>query len=203
MILDELPDYPDAYFVEDVAVVTPEIAALTNPGAETRIGEVEHIESALRQYRPIAQIQPPGTLDGGDVMMVDNHCYIGISARTNEAGAVQLGRLLEPYGYRWTPVPVGDGLHLKSSVNYIGKNTLLLTEAFAEREAFKDFNKILVDEGESYTANTLLVNDKLLAPKGFPRTKEKLIAAGFEVIELDTTEIQKMDGGLSCMSLRF
>lgn len=203
IILDALPNYPDAYFVEDVAIVTPEMAVLTNPGAETRRGEVAHIASALRKHRSIAQIQSPGTLDGGDIMMVGKHGYIGISARTNEAGAVQLERLLEPYGYQWTRVSVGYGLHLKSSVNYIGQNTLLLTGSFAEREAFNGFNKIVVDDAESYAANTLLVNDSLLTPTRFLRTKEKLVTAGFAVIELDTSEIQKMDGGLSCMSLRF
>lgn len=201
--LEALPAYPDAYFVEDVAVVTPEVAVITRPGAQTRRGEAAYIEPILAPYRPLARIQPPGTVEGGDVMLIDRHCFIGLSARTNEAGAAQLGHILEPYGYRWTTVPVGAGLHLKSGVNYLGRNTLLLTKPFAARPEFDGFDKIPVDEAESHAANTLLVNDRLLTPAGFPRTQKQLIAAGFDLIELDTGEVQKMDGGLSCLSLRF
>lgn len=201
--LEVLPAYPDAYFVEDVAVVTPEVAVITRPGAQTRRGEAAYIEPALASHRPLARIQPPGTVEGGDVMLIDKHCFIGLSARTNEAGAAQLGHILEPYGYRWTTVPVGAGLHLKSSVSYLGRNTLLLTRSFAARPEFDGFKQILVAETESHAANTLLVNDRLLMPAGFPQTKKELIAAGFELIELETGEVQKMDGGLSCLSLRF
>jgi len=202
-VLEALPGFPDAYFVEDVAVVIDEVAVVTVPGADARRGEAEHIVAALSLYRPIAHIQPPGTLDGGDVMMVDKHCYIGLSERTNMEGAAQLGLILQGHGFDWTAVPLAGGLHLKSDVNYIGRNTLLLTEPMFEMEIFAAFDRILVNEEEAYAANTLLVNGRLLTPKGFPGTKGKLLDAGFEVIEMDTSELQKMDGGLSCMSLRF
>jgi len=202
-VLDALPDYPDAYFVEDVAIVTPEIGALTLPGAAARKGEVAHIESALAAHRPLARIEAPGTLDGGDVMQVARDFYVGLSERTNEAGAAQLGRILGTYGYTVTAVPLADGLHLKSSVNYLGQNTLLLTQSFAEMEVFSRYGQIVVDDDEAYAANTLWVRGRLLTPAGFPRTQAKLLAAGFDVVELDISEARKMDGGLSCMSLRF
>jgi dimethylargininase len=202
-ILQSLPEYPDAYFVEDVAIVTPEIAVITHPGAQERAGEANHIESSLTQYRSIARIQSPGTLDGGDVMQVGNHCYIGVSDRTNEEGARQLAQILHQYGYNCMAVAVSGGLHLKSDVSYIGRNTLLVTEALSESEAFINYDKILVDPEEAYAANSLLINNRILMPEGFPRTKSKLIAARFDIIETETSEVQKMDGGLSCMSLRF
>lgn len=202
-MLPALPEYPDAYFVEDVAVVTPEIGVITNPGAKERAGEAKHIEAALAQSLPIARIQPPGTLDGGDVMQAGSHFYIGISARTNEEGARQLSHILQQYGYSCATIVVSGGLHLKSDVSYLGRNTLLLTEALAELKIFGDFEKILVDNEEAYAANSLLINNSILTPKGFPRTKSKLIDAQFDIIELETSEMQKMDGGLSCMSLRY
>lgn len=202
-LLDVLLDFPDAYFVEDVAVVAADIAIISRPGAPSREGETKYIESALEKYCTLAHIQSPGTLDGGDVMIVSDHCYIGISERTNRDGAAQLGEIVTNLGMGWTPVPISGGLHLKSDVNYIGRNTLLLSEAMARMEIFSQFDHIIVDERELHAANSLLVNGILLTPRGFPQTKAQLLAKGFDIIELDTSEVQKMDGGLSCMSLRF
>jgi len=202
-VLEPLPGYPDAYFVEDPAVVTPKIAVLTNPGAASRRGEVEAIRPALERYCQTARIEPPGTLEGGDVLIVDRHVFIGISARTNQAGAAQLGRLLARDGYTWSPVPVPAGLHFKSSVNYVGKNTLLLTADFAPLDIFQAYEKIIVDPAEAYAANTLLVNDTLIIPQGFPETRKQLERLGLPIVALDASEARKMDGGLTCMSLRF
>lgn len=201
--LDVLVGYPDAYFVEDVAVVTPDVAVITRPGADARRGEAPHIEPMLAQYRPIVRIESPGTVDGGDVLMVGTHFFIGVSERTNQSGAEQLGRILESHGNTWDAIPVGAGLHLKSSVNFIGKNTLLLTAEFSTFEQFSKYSKIILDEDEVYAGNTLLINKHLLTPKGFPKTKAKLESLGLPIIELDVSEVQKMDGGLTCMSLRF
>jgi dimethylargininase len=203
IVLDALPDYPDAYFVEDTAVVTPQVAVITNPGADARKGEVDSIEPVLSRYRKIARIRTPGTLDGGDVFIAAEHCFIGISDRTNPEGAEQLGQILEQSGYKWTPIPVTGGLHLKSSVNYIGKNTLLVTREFASRGVFDKFPKIVIDDDEELAANTLWVNDTLLMSEGFPKTKKRLETLGLPIIELDVSEAQKMDGGLTCMSIRF
>ncbi len=203
IVLDPLSAFPDGHFVEDVAVITPELAVITRPGAPSRRGEIAAIQSILSQYRPLACIEPPGFLEGGDVLLVEKHFFIGLSERTNEAGAEQLGRLMEPYGYTWSTVPVGEGLHLKSGVNYVGDGTLVVTADFTNNPQFDGFDKIIVDSDEVYGANTLLVNDTLLMPVGFPKLRGKLAELGRGIIELDMSESQKMDGGLTCLSLRF
>jgi dimethylargininase len=201
--LEALPNFPDAYFVEDVAVITPEVAVITNPGAASRNGEQHAIEPVLAQYREIEHILPPGTLDGGDVLMVGKHFWIGISERTNLLGAAQLGAILERLGNTWVAVPVEAGLHFKSSVTWIGGNHLLISAAFAGQPEFEGFRQIVVDPTEEYACNTLWINDVLLTPRGFPKTLAQLKTLGLPIIELETSEAQKMDGGLTCMSLRF
>lgn len=203
VLLDALPDHPDAYFVEDTAVVTADVAVITNPGADARKGEEKTIAAVLAQYRKIEKIRPPGTVDGGDVLQVGKHIFIGVSERTNPEGADQLSRILARYGYTCAIVPVGEGLHFKSSVNYVGKNTLLITEDFVGSDQLEGYDAIVVTKEESYAANTLFVNDHLLVPRGYPDTLRKLDALGFDIIELDTSEVRKMDGGLTCMSIRF
>lgn len=202
-VLPPEPEYPDAYFVEDVAIVTLKVAVITRPGALARRGEELSIEPALANYRPIERIIAPGTLDGGDVLMVENHFFVGVSQRTNQEGASQLGKLLEKYGHTWEAVPVGAALHLKSSVNYAGNGVLLVTQALAEYAGFAKYQKIIIPTEEEYAANTLWVNDRLLTPRGFPKTHKMLSTLKMDVIELDTSEAHKMDGGLTCMSLRF
>ena len=202
-VLDALPDHPDAYFVEDTAVVTSKLAVITNPGAEARKGEEETIATVLGQYRKLEKIQPPGTVDGGDILQINNHFFIGLSERTNHKGAAQLSHILGRYGYTYTTVKVGEGLHFKSSVNYVGKNTLLITENFDGNDQLKGYDTITVDREESYAANTLFINDHLLVPRGYSKTRRKLEVLGFNIVELDTSEVRKMDGGLTCMSLRF
>ena len=203
IILPAEPRYPDAYFVEDTAVVTPHLAVITNLGAPSRRGEETTIEPALAAYRRTFRIHPPATVDGGDVLMVENHFFIGISERTNRDGALALGRLLEKHGHTWTAVRVGSGLHLKSSVNYLGHGTLLVAPNFAEREEFKAYSKVILDKKESYAANTLEINGTLLTPAGFPKVRPKLETLGLPIIGLDVSEVRKMDGGLTCLSLRF
>lgn len=202
-VLDPLPEYPDAYFVEDTAVVTPDVAVITNPGADARKGEEASMARVLAEFRKIEHIRAPGTLDGGDVLQVGRHFFIGLSERTNRQGAEQLGRILERYGNTWDTLVVGAGLHFKSSVNYVGRNTLLVPPDFAGHEKLDRYEKIVVERTEAYAANTLLVNGCLLLPAGFPGTRGQLEALGFEIIELQTSEVRKMDGGLTCMSIRF
>jgi dimethylargininase len=197
------PAYPDAYFVEDPAIITPKIAVITRPGAPSRRGEETTLEPILKYYRPLYTIQPPGTVDGGDVLEVRNHFFIGLSERTNEEGTAQLASFLAGAGHTSETVPVEAGLHLKSGVNYLGKDTLLITSALAEYPAFSNYEKIILDTGEEYAANTLWINDTMLLPKGFPKTHNRLSRLGMTIIVLDVSEVQKMDGGLTCMSLRF
>ena len=203
ILLNALPDHPDAYFVEDTAVVATDVAVITNPGADARKGEEETIAPVLAQYRKTEKIRPPGTVDGGDILQVGKHFFIGVSERTNHEGAGQLSHILKRYGYTCTIVAVGEGLHFKSSVNYVGQNTLLVTEDFSENAQFEGYDTIVVDSIESYAANTLFINDHLLVPRGYPDTRKKLEMLNFKIIELDTSEVRKMDGGLTCMSLRF
>ena len=201
--LPALPNHPDAYFVEDTAVITTEVAVIANMGAKARQGEEQAMVPVLAQYRKLAHIELPGTFDGGDVLVVNNHCLIGLSERTNECGARQLGETLTQYGFRWDAILVGAGLHFKSSVNYVGNNTLLIDQAFVDHPAFACYDKIVIDRDEVYAANTLFINDHLLMPAGFPKTKQKLASLGYPIIELETSELRKMDGGLTCLSLRF
>ncbi len=203
IVLPAEPAHPDAYFVEDPAVITPNLAVITRPGAPSRQGEESSLEPVLKQFRPIGHIRPPGTVDGGDILMVESHFFIGLSERTNYAGAVQLTDLLSAAGYTSETIPVTSGLHLKSGVNYLGKHTLLVTKSLSSHPAFAVFHRIILDEGEEYAANTLWINDTLLMPRGFPKTHTKLVKMGLELIELDVSEVRKMDGGLTCMSLRF
>lgn len=203
IVLDPLEGYPDAHFVEDTAVVTAEVAVITNPGAESRKGEVASIAAALQPFRKIVRVRQPGSIDGGDVLMIGDHLFIGLSDRTNAQGAQQLGDALAGFGYTWTTVPVDAGLHFKSSVNAVDANTLLTTKSFADHPALSDFQRIVVSRKEQYAGNTLLINDRLIMPAGFPDTRRQLSALGKRIIELDTSEFRKMDGGLTCLSLRF
>ena len=198
-VLDPLPGFPDAWFVEDVAVVVPGLAVIARPGAPARRGEADAIVPALARHRSLARLEHPATLDGGDVLLAGRMVFIGLSTRTNEEGARQLSRLLEPHGYRARTVPVGSGLHLKSSVSWLGGETLLVSERFADRPELAPFRRIV---GDGPACNTLLVNGALLVPAGFPRTRQSLDELGLPVVELDVSEARKMDGGLTCMSLR-
>lgn len=202
-MLEPLPDFPDAYFVEDAAVVTPELAVITRPGAPARRGEEFFMIPVLARHRAIACITDPGTLDGGDVLIVDRTVLIGLSNRTNLEGALQLGHLLSVHGYQIRNIPVAEGLHFKSSVTFVGGNTLLVSGAFAGRDELAGFDQIVVEGDEDYASNTLLVNGTILTPAGFPKTLGKLQGLNAPVMVLDTSEARKMDGGLTCMSLRF
>lgn len=203
LVLPAEADYPDGYFVEDPAIVTPAVAIINRPGAPSRQGEETSLASYLAYYRPVEHIQAPGTVDGGDVLMVEGHFFIGISERTNREGAGQLAKILARFGYTSEKIRVEAGLHLKSSVNYAGNHMLLLTKRLSILANFAGYEKIILDEDEEYAANTLWINDHLLVPEGYPKTRDKLAHLGMPIIELDVSEVRKMDGGLTCMSLRF
>jgi dimethylargininase len=196
--------YPDSTFVEDTALLIPYCAVITNPGAPSRKGEVEDMMDVLKKYfSDIYEIKEPGTLEAGDVMMVDKHFYIGLSERTNAAGSIQLINILSSHGLTGSTVSLENILHLKSGVSYIENNNLLVSKFFVNSPEFQEFNLLLVDEDESYAANSLWINDKVLIAAGFPKTKDKIANAGYKVIEVDVSEFRKLDGGLSCLSLRW
>jgi dimethylargininase len=205
--LDEDLDHPDSTFVEDTAVLTACGAVLTRPGARSREGEVAAMRPVLRGFFPVPmEIEAPGTVDGGDICEAEDHFFIGLSLRTNEEGARQLAAHLAGMGYRSTLVDVrgmNSILHLKSGVSYIGNNTLVGMEEMADWEAFAGYEMIRVAGEESYAANCVRVNERVLVAAGYPRFTAELTARGFRPLALDMSEFRKMDGGLSCLSLRF
>lgn len=201
--LEPLDAFPDSYFVEDTAIVMPELAIITNPGADSRKGEVPTIRAELSKHKEIEEIIAPGTVDGGDVFFADKRFFVGISKRTNEEGARQLSHIVKKYGYTSSLITVPSGLHLKCFVNYVGRGYILTTEEFANHEALQDYKIIVLAKGEEYASNTLLVNNHLIMPEGFPKTMEALKVLEMPIITINNSECRKMDGALTCMSLRF
>ena len=200
------PDHPDSTFVEDTAVLTPRLAVLARPGAPERAGEVAAIRGAVDALGlRVAAIEAPGTLDGGDVCEAGGAFFVGISERTNEEGARQLAALLAGEGFHSTGVDVRgepDLLHLKSGLAWLGGRTLAVTGPLAGRPEIAGWDLVEVDPAEGYAANCVLVNGRVLLATGFPRFAAALRARGAELVELETSEFRKMDGGLSCLSLR-
>jgi len=199
--------HPDSTFVEDTAVLTTRSAVLTRPGAASRLGEVAAIRDPIHRFFSVVhEIEPPGMLDGGDICEAGFHFFIGLSHRTNEEGAEQLGRILSADGFTWSTVDIRDVpsiLHLKSGIAYLDNNNLLVMEEMAVSEEFSGYNLIRVAAGENYACNCILVNDHVLIPAGFPRLQAELTRRGYQPLPLDMSEFRKMDGGLSCLSLRF
>jgi dimethylargininase len=200
-------DHPDSTFVEDTAIVTERGGVITRPGAQSRAGEVESIRIALLQFYPsLLSIELPGTVDGGDVCEAGDHFFIGISARTNEAGARQLAKHLATLDYRASPIDIRNVpgiLHLKSGVSFLGDGRLAIIGALAERAEFEGYDTIVVTEPEAYAANCVRINQTVLVAAGYPRFKRDLRLLSYEIDTVDMSEFQKMDGGLSCLSLRF
>ncbi len=197
-------NFPDSCFVEDPAILTPSCAIITNPGAASRKGETKTIEKAVAEFYPqLHHIKAPGSLDGGDVMMVGTHFYIGLSARTNQQGADQLIEILEVHNMSGSCVALSDMLHLKTGLSYLENNHLVACGEFLNKAAFQKFDILPVDSNESYAANCIWVNETVIIPAGFPNTQKMIENAGFKVLPVDVSEFQKLDGGLSCLSLRF
>jgi dimethylargininase len=200
-------EHPDSTFVEDTAILTARGAVITRPGAPSRRGETNHVAPLIRDYfSNVHVIEEPGTVDGGDICEAGEHFFIGISLRTNEHGARQLAVFLESFGYSWSLIDirgVSNILHLKSGLAYLGGKQLVLIEALRRRQEFSGYEHICLDSNEDYAANCLVINDKVLIADGFPATKRELEHRGYQTIALDMSEFQKMDGGLSCLSLRF
>lgn len=197
-------EFPDSTFVEDTAVLTSDFAVISNPGAASRNGEIKEIESTLKGfYSKFHYIQAPGTLDGGDILQAEDSFYIGISERTNEEGARQLKEILESEGFEATIIKLEKFFHLKTGIAYLGNNKMVVAGEFIDHPAFESYDKIVIGKEDEYSANCIRVNDYVLIPEGYGETKRKLNEAGFETIELDMSEVQKQDGGLSCLSLRF
>ena len=198
--------YPDSCFVEDPAVITRKCAIITNPGAPSRNGEKDEIIGAIREFFPegkIEYITAPGTLEGGDVMMVGDHFYVGRSARTNAEGIRQFIEILEKHGLSGSEVSLEEVLHLKTGVNYLENGNMLVSGEFVDKPEFTKYNRIEIPEAEAYAANCIWVNGTVIVPEGFPAVEKAVREAGYPVLLVDTSEFRKLDGGLSCLSLRF
>lgn len=201
-------DMPDSVFVEDIAVVVDELALMTRPGAHSRRAETPVVIDALTRfqglhYRPLVMIEEPGTLDGGDVLVVGRHVFVGSSGRTNTAGIDQLRRILGRADYTVQTVPVRGCLHLKSAVTLVAPETLLINRDWIPADAFAAYDLIDVDPAEPYAANALLVADRVIYPTAFPRTRERLDARGVTVRSVNVSELAKAEGAVTCCSLIF
>jgi dimethylargininase len=201
------PDFPDSTFVEDTAVVTAGGAILTRPGAASRAGEVAAVGAALRRWFPEPpEIVAPGTVDGGDISEAGDHFFIGLSHRTNREGAAQLAEWLARLGFASSVIDIREMpelLHLKTGLSWLGERRLLAAGEIAQHAALSGWEVVRVPEGEEYAANCIRVNDTLLVPRGFPVTEALLGGLGHQVFPLDMSEYRRMDGGLSCLSLRW
>ncbi|KTC81598.1 dimethylarginine dimethylaminohydrolase family protein [Legionella brunensis] len=203
--LPAIEEYPDACFVEDVALLTEKIALLTHPGAASRQGEVTQIAPTIQAFFPnnLARITVPGTLEAGDVLCINNHFYVGLSARTNLEGAQQMMQIITAVGYTASCIPLKEFLHLKTGVSYLDHGYLLVSGELINHPEFCQFKQIPIDNNEAYAANCIMVNGTVLMPNGFPKAKKAVEDHGFSVVTLDVSEFRKIDGGLSCLSLRF
>ncbi len=200
-ILDPERDHPDGCFVEDTAIVTEEMAVITRPGHLSRRREVETIAELLSEERILEYIRSPATVDGGDILRIQDHFYIGRSTRTNREGARQLRKILERYHFTSSEIPVKSLLHLKTGVTYLGGNDVVSLPPLDR--FFLTFNVIRIGAIEKEAANCLRVNDHLLVPMGYPKAQQSMLDLGYEIYVLDISEFQKMDGGLTCLSLIF
>ena len=201
------PAFPDSTFVEDAAIVTGRGAILTRPGAPSRAGEVTAMGAALDRWFPeLDRISPPGTVDGGDVCEADDHFFIGLSHRTNQAGAAQLAAWLEARDFGSSVIDIrkmAGILHLKTGLSWLGGRRLIAWREIVGHQALRGWEVLEVPKGEEYAANCIRVNDAVLVAQGFPQTSALLRGLGHEVAELEMSEYRKMDGGLSCLSVRW
>lgn len=198
--------YPDSCFVEDPAVVMERCAVITNPATDSRNGEKLEIVSTIEKFYDKSQIfyiEAPGTMEGGDVMKVGDHFYVGLSDRTNAEGAKQFNDIVTKFGYTSSTIPVTEGLHLKDFVIYLENDNMLVSALMDKEPSFKDFNRFVIDPDELYAINSMNINGTILVPDGYPKTRKIIEDLGYPIKLMDTREFSKIDGSLTCLSLRF
>jgi len=196
--LPELADDPDAVFVEDTALILGDHAIITRPGAPSRIGEVDSTTEGLRDHFEVHRIES-GHVDGGDVLRISRRLYVGLSTRTDRAGVAALANLVVPLGYEVVAAEAGACLHLKTGATFAGDGVLLYNAETIDPAQFAGVEPFAVEEPAA--ANCVRAGDRLILPAGNPRTAKALRARGFHVIEVDVSELQKAEAGVSCMSL--
>jgi dimethylargininase len=197
------PAYPDCCFVEDTAVVLDEVAVLAHPGAASRRGEVEAVAAVLAEHRALARIPPTARLDGGDVLVLGRRIYVGVSGRTDAAGAQALGGIVAPLGYEVLPVGVTGCLHLKSAVTAIDDETVLANPDWFDVTPLHGIDVLRVPDAEPGAANVLRAAGSVVVHAGFPRTIDRLAARGLDVRAIDVSEFLKAEAGVTCKSLVF
>lgn len=203
--LPALEAFADSVFVEDVAMCLPEVAILMRPGAESRAGEVAHMAPVLHEfYERVEQIRGPGHIEGGDILTTAREILVGRSARTDSAGIGELAAIVKPWNYKLREVVTPTGvLHFKTDCSLLDSETVLATRRLDDTGCFEGYRVIHTADGEEAAANSIRFNELVIMPAGFPRTRDRLLGAGYEVHELNNSECAKLDGGMSCLSLRF
>ena len=199
--LDAGAEMPDSVFVEDIAVVFDELALITRPGAASRRAETPAVAAALAPHRTLAAIEAPGSVDGGDVLLVGRDVFVGLSTRSNEEAAAQMQRILAPFGYRVQATEVRGCLHLKSAATALDASTLLVNRRRIDERAFARFTLVDVDPSEPDAANALRLDDRVVFPAAFPRTADRLAARGYRLHLVDASELAKAEGAVTCCSL--
>jgi dimethylargininase len=202
--LPALEDFPDAVFVEDTALCLHEGAILMRPGAQTRAGEVAEMAPALRGFYDEVPAIETGFIEGGDILTTAKEILVGRSARTDAKGVAELTKLVAPWGYSVREVFTPEGvLHFKTDCSLLDGETILATKRLDASGCFKGYNVIHTADGEEAAANAIRYNQFVIMAAGFPKTADRLRAAGYTVQEINNTECAKLDGGMSCLSLRF
>jgi dimethylargininase len=203
--LSELEDFPDSVFVEDTALCLPQGAVMMRPGAPSRMGEVDEMEPALRKvYDNVRRINGPGHIEGGDILVTGREILVGRSDRTDAAGVAELADIVSDWGYQLREVFTPPGvLHFKTDCSLLDGETILATRRLDASGCFDGYRVLHTAEGEDAAANSIRFNQLVLCPAGFPRTAEMLNDAGYDVVEINNSECAKLDGGMSCLSLRF
>lgn len=203
--LPPLAEFPDAVFVEDTALCLPQGAVLMRPGAPSRMGEVAEMAPALRAvYDDVREIDGPGHIEGGDILVTGREILVGRSARTDAEGVSSLAGIVAEWGHRLREVFTPPGvLHFKTDCSLLDGETILSTRRLDASGCFEGYRVLHVADGEEAAANSIRFNQLVLCPAGFPRTAETLSNAGYEIVEINNSECAKLDGGMSCLSLRF
>ena len=204
-VLPPLEAYPDSVFVEDAALCLPDGAIAMRPGAPSRLGEAaEMAPHVTRAYGDIRTITGPGFIEGGDILVTEREILVGKSARTDAAGVEELRAIVSDWGYALRELQTPpDVLHFKTDCSLLDGETILATQRLARSGCFEGYKVILTEDGEEACANSIRFNDLVIMPKGFPKTAEVLDRAGYNLVEIGNTEAAKLDGGMSCLSLRF
>jgi dimethylargininase len=195
------PDLPDSVFVEDTAIILPEVAVITRPGADSRKPETESIARALAPLVKLLHLREPATLDGGDVLVLDKEIYVGLSTRSNQEAIDQLTGLLGEYGYSVRGVELHDCLHLKSAVTRVDDQTLLVNQNWVDAAHFAEYDLIEVDPPEPFAANCLPIENSIVFPAAFPETCARLAERGHKMVSVDVSELAKAEGAVTCCSL--